>query len=51
MFGKGCYSLKKCPGVLALVCCLLLTVTATALAANQEARWRRAAPQFALYDG
>ena len=40
MFGKSCYSLKKCPGVLALVCCLLLMVTATALAAGQEARWR-----------
>lgn len=40
MFSKSCYSLKKCPGVLALLCCLLLMVTATALAAGQEARWR-----------
>ena len=39
MFGKNGYHFKKFTGILVLVCCLLM-VTATALAANQEARWR-----------
>ena len=39
MFGKNGYHYKKFTGILVLVCCLLM-VTATALAATQDARWR-----------